>query len=58
MQWEQTAVPMAHYMERLKKDELANIYQGKGTPKEKETIYDIFFKINASQSNTWDRIKE
>ena len=41
-----------------KKDELANIYQGKGTPKEKETIYDIFFKINASQSNYWDRIKE
>ena len=41
-----------------KKDELANIYQGKGTPKEKETIYDIFFKINASQSNTWNRIKE
>lgn len=41
-----------------KKDELANIYKGKGTPKEKETVYDILFGINASQSNTWYKIKQ
>ena len=41
-----------------KKDELANIYKGKGTQKEKETVYDILFSINASQSNTWAKIKE
>lgn len=41
-----------------KKEELANIYQGKGTPKEKETVYDILFSINASQNNTWEKIKK
>ncbi len=41
-----------------KKDELANIYKGKGTAKEKETVYDILFNINASQSNSWAKIKE
>ncbi len=41
-----------------KKDELANIYKGKGTQKEKETVYDILFGINASQNNTWEKIKQ
>ncbi|MBR6885662.1 MAG: DUF4835 family protein [Prevotella sp.] len=41
-----------------KKEELANIYKGKGTQKEKEAIYDILFSINASQNNYWERIKE
>ena len=41
-----------------KKDELANIYKGKGTQKEKESVYDIVFGINASQSQTWDKIKQ
>lgn len=41
-----------------KKDELANIYKGKGTQKEKEAVYDVLFSINASQSNYWDKIKE
>ena len=41
-----------------KKDELANIYQGKGTQKEKEAVYDIVFGINASQNNTWEKIKK
>ena len=41
-----------------KKDELANIYKGKGTQKEKETVYDLLFGINASQSTTWDKIKQ
>jgi len=41
-----------------KKDELASIYQGKGTQKEKEKIYDILFSINASQNTTWEKIKK
>ena len=41
-----------------KKDELANIYHGKGTQKEKEQVYDILFSINASQNITWEKIKQ
>ena len=41
-----------------KKDELANIYKGKGTSKEKEQVYDVLFSINPSQSNSWDKIKQ
>lgn len=41
-----------------KKDELANIYSKKGTQKEKESVYDILFNINASQNATWDKIKQ
>lgn len=41
-----------------KRDELANIYKGKGTQKEKESVYDILMGINASQSNSWNKIKE
>lgn len=41
-----------------KKDELASIYNGKGTQKEKEKIYEMLFNINASQSNAWDLIKK
>ena len=40
-----------------KRDELANIYKGKGTTKEKETVYDILFNINASQNDAWQKIK-
>lgn len=38
-----------------KRDELANIYKGKGTQKEKESVYNILFGINASQSNSWNK---
>lgn len=41
-----------------KKDELANIYHNKGTQNEKEKIYDILFGINASQNNSWNKIKD
>ena len=40
-----------------KKDELANIYQGKGTQKEKESVYEILFRLNASQNEAWDKIQ-
>ena len=41
-----------------KRDELANIYKGKGTQKEKQSVYDILFGINAPQSDAWNKIKE
>lgn len=41
-----------------KKDELANIYKGKGTQKEKESIYDLLFSINPTLNNSWDKIKQ
>jgi len=41
-----------------KRDELANIYKGKGTQKEKESVYEILFGINASQNASWDKIKQ
>lgn len=50
--------PLPQIWTDFKKDELASIYKGKGTPKEKETIYDILMSINASQNNTWEKIKE
>lgn len=42
----------------FKKDELANIYRGKGTQKEKESIYKLLFSINPSQNKYWDQVKE
>ncbi|MBR2235016.1 MAG: DUF4835 family protein [Prevotella sp.] len=42
----------------FKRDELASIYKGKGTQKEKESVYDILFGINASQNNAWEKIKQ
>ena len=42
----------------FKRDELANIYKGKGTQKEKEAIYELLFSINASQGNAWEQIKQ
>jgi len=39
-----------------KKDELVNIYKGKGTQKEKQTIYNLLSSINASQNTAWEKI--
>ena len=41
----------------FKKDELVNIFKGKGTSKEKESVYDILFNINPSQNNSWEQLK-
>jgi hypothetical protein len=41
-----------------KKDELSNIYKGKGTQKEKEAVYELLMSLNAAQSNAWDKIKQ
>lgn len=40
-----------------KRDELANIYHGKGTQKEKESIYEILSSINASQNEAWEQVR-
>ena len=39
-----------------KRDELVNIYQGKGTQKEKQAVYDLLSSINASQNPSWEKI--
>ena len=41
-----------------KRDELVNIYKGKGTQKEKTDVNELLMSINASQSNSWDKIKQ
>ena len=41
-----------------KKDELVNIYKGKGTQKEKQTINELLMAINASQSSSWEKINQ
>ena len=40
-----------------KRDEIIGIYQGKGTAKDKENIYETLMAINASQSSYWNKIK-
>ncbi len=41
-----------------KRDELANIYKGKGTQKEKQSVHDILFNINPSLTTAWNKIME
>ena len=41
-----------------KRDELANVFKGKGTQKEKESVYDLLMSINASQSNAWEKVRQ
>ena len=42
----------------FKADEIANIYQGHATPKEKESIYELLSRINASKNPTWNKIRQ
>ena len=41
-----------------KKAELVNIYKGKGTQKEKQSINELLMSINASQSSSWEKISQ
>lgn len=41
-----------------KRDEIVSIYQGHGTEKEKQSVYDILSNLNASQNTYWNRIKK
>lgn len=49
---------VAQLFTEYKRDELVGIFAKKGTKEEKEKAYEILFAIDASQSNTWDKIKE
>ena len=42
----------------FKRDEIANIYEGKGTQKEKQAIYEMLMNINAAQNNAWEKIRK
>lgn len=42
----------------FKRDELVGIYNGHGTEKEKNTVFEILSKINAAQSTEWNKIKK
>jgi len=42
----------------FKRDEIANIYEGKGTQKEKQAIYEMLMSINAAQNNAWEKIRK
>ncbi len=42
----------------FKRDELVSIFNGKGTSQEREVIYDILFRLNPSQNNYWEKLKQ
>lgn len=42
----------------IKRDEIVNIYSGKGTATEREKVYNIMYSLNASQSPYWEKIKK
>ncbi|MBR4296778.1 MAG: DUF4835 family protein [Bacteroidaceae bacterium] len=41
-----------------KRDEIVNIYVGKATPKEKEDLFELLSRINASQNTYWRKIQK
>ena len=49
---------VAQLFTEYKRDELVNIFAGKGTTEEKNKAYEILFAIDASQNNTWEKIKK
>lgn len=42
----------------IKRDEIVSIFSGKGTPEERESIYDILFRLNPSQNTYWEKLKQ
>ena len=49
---------VAQLFTEYKRDELVNIFAKKGTNEEKEKAYEVLFAIDASQNNTWEKIKK
>ena len=49
---------VAQLFTEYKRDELVNIFAKKGTKEEKDKAYEVLFAIDASQSNTWEKIKK
>ena len=41
-----------------KRDELVNIYSGRGNAQEKESVYNILMDINTAMGNDWEKIKK
>lgn len=41
----------------VKRDELINLFQGKGSREERDRIYDILFSINPSLNEQWTKLK-
>ncbi|MBO4906068.1 MAG: DUF4835 family protein [Bacteroidaceae bacterium] len=42
----------------FKRDELVSIFSGHGSNEQRNTVYDIVFRINPSQNNYWEKIKQ
>lgn len=42
----------------IKRDELVNIYHGKGTANDKEKLYDMLMSINPSYSTYWHKLRQ
>ncbi len=42
----------------FKRDELVSIFSGHGSREQREAVYDIVFRINPSQNNYWEKIKQ
>ena len=56
-----TAKSMSHLPQlftEYKKEELINIFSGKGKSDEREAVYNILFNTNPALSSDWDRIKQ
>ena len=49
---------VAQLFTEYKRDELVNIFEKKGTKEEKEKAYEVLFAIDASQNNTWEKLKK
>ena len=49
---------IAQLFTEYKRNELVNIYSGKGTTEEKNKAYDVLFAIDASQDQEWQKIKK
>ena len=49
---------VAQLFSEYKRQELVNIYSGKGTTEEKNKAYDVLFAIDASQDQEWQKIKK
>ena len=41
-----------------KRDEIVSIFSGQGSSQDREKIYDILFRINPSQNNYWEKLKQ
>jgi hypothetical protein len=50
--------PLPQLFTEYKRDELVGIYAGQGTSSQKQPIYDLLVKLNASQTPYWKKLLE